>query len=102
VTATETENAETAALSAKLAGARDTIRAQDKELNELRDRVVKLEDKSVVERLRADNDVLAANLRTANETVDFLNGGLAKAQRDLDHAGPAIELAAALKAAVAG
>ena len=59
----EAEKSEVAALNAKLTGARTEIQAKDKELNDLRNRVVKLEDKSTVDELEKKNESLGSSLQ---------------------------------------
>lgn len=94
----EHEKAQIASLASKLEEARKTISAQSAELNDLRSKVVALEDASVVDALKlelayAQNEASVQGDRTAN-----LEKELAKAQRDLAAAGPALALAAAVAA----
>ena len=96
----EQEKSEVAALSAKLSGARKEISAKDAELNDLRNRVVKLEDKSTVEALKEKNDALEADLKDKAAVLADTEKQLAKAQRDLVAAGPALALIEAVNAAV--
>ena len=93
----EAEKSEIAALSAKLSGARDEIKLKDKELNDLRNRVVLLEDKSITEKLEVENDTLAVELLAAEASIEYLGKQIAKAERDLKAARPALDLAAAIK-----
>lgn len=94
----ESEKAEIAALAAKLSDARKEIGEKNKVLNELRNRVVGLEDKSPVESLKVSNATLTAELAEASLKLADVEKQLAKAERDLAAAGPAIELAAAVAA----
>ena len=94
----EQEKREVAALNAKLNGARDEIKAKNQELNDLRNRVVKLEDKSVTEKLTEENASLKIGLATADIVIADLDRALAKAQRDLAAAASAVALVEAIKA----
>lgn len=94
----EQEKSELATLNAKLSGARQEIKAKDDELNTLRNRVVKLEDKSPVEKLKAENDQYASDLADFTARLADTEKQLAKAQRDLAGAGPALALVEALNA----
>lgn len=96
MSAVETETSKVAALSAKLAGARSEIQAKDVELNELRNRVVNLEDVSVVDSLKAENAVLGADLRETAARLADVENRLAKALRDVAAAAPALALVDAL------
>ena len=93
----ETEKQESAALSAKLEGARAELSMANKELNTLRNRVVKLEDASEADDLRSSNVALKASLADAQAALSNTSKELAKAIRDLDAAGPALALAAAIE-----
>ena len=94
----EAEKSEVAALSAKLTDARKEIKAKDAELNDLRNRVVRLEDKSVVDDLEESNAAQGATIAFLSDRVAVLEKELGKAERDLAAAGPALALVDALKA----
>lgn len=94
----EQEKSEVAALNAKLSGARSEIRAKDKELNDLRNRVVRLEDKSITEELEGENKALAADLKETAVVLADVKKQLAKAQSDFAAAAPALALVEALNA----
>ena len=94
----EQEKSELAALNAKLSGARIEIQAKDRELNDLRNRVVALEDKSVTESLQSENEYLSGVVVDTSSQLADVEKQLAKALRDVAAAGPALALVDALNA----
>lgn len=98
MSAVESEKAEIAALAAKLSSARTEIQAKDKEINDLRNRVVALEDKSPVGYLKAENAALGSELKDTSAKLVDTEKQLAKALRDVAAAGPALALADAVNA----
>lgn len=94
----ENERSEVAKLAAKLDQARRDLRVVTDEANDLRNRVVELESKSPVEELQAKVEDLGRQLATSEAALRDANAGLEKAKRDLAAAGPALDLAAAIKA----
>lgn len=87
-----------ASVAAKLDVERKANKALSDELNSLRNRVVELEDKSVVAGLKDQIVSLTVEL---DQTAEKLKSAVAqndKAQRDLKAAGPALALVEALQA----
>lgn len=94
----EAEKSEIAALSAKLSSVRADNQAKDKELNELRNKVVALTDQSPVVALEAEVASLGIELAQKTATLAAAQKTIDKQARDLGAAGPALELVAAINA----
>ncbi len=92
------EKSEVAALNAKLGAARETIKTQDKELNDLRSKVVQLEDASVTDDLEEKLAAAEASLKDVTAQYESLVKQAAKQERDLKAAAPALALVEALNA----
>lgn len=86
-----------ASVASKLDAERKNNKVLSDEINTLRNRVVKLEDKSVTENLEAANSELKVRLAAAVENNQSLFGQLKKAERDLSAAAPALALVEALQ-----
>ena len=86
-----------ASVASKLDAERKNSKALSDELNTLRNKVVKLEDKSVTEKLEAANSELTVKLAASEGQNESLSKQLAKSQRDLDAAAPALALVEALQ-----
>ena len=86
-----------ASVASKLDAERKNSKALSDELNTLRNKVVKLEDKSVTEKLEAANSELTLKLAASEGHNESLSKQLAKSQRDLAAAAPALALVEALQ-----
>ena len=98
MSAVETQNEQIAKLSAKLSDARSELKAATSELNDLRNAVADLRAASEVPGLKAKVDQLQYENTATAAALKLASDGLAKAQRDLAEAGPAVALVAAIKA----
>lgn len=86
------------AVTAKLDQERKANKVLSDEVNRLRNRVVDLEDKSKVDDLEKKVADLTAKLADMSAYADATGKKLAKAERDLAAAAPALAVVAAIKA----